>query len=143
MLRKLDFGSGYNPRKGYMTCDMTNSPFLDFCYDSDLNFLSCDNDYFDKINIKNVFHHIKNLEECVMELYRVLKTGGLIVLTDVCREKYLSNYNLDYLWYRIINVNYDIWFSSKYRNYFKIMEAFFKIKRRFKFKEKEISIWIK
>ena len=30
---KIDFGSGYNPRKGYKTCDITYSPFLDYVYD--------------------------------------------------------------------------------------------------------------
>ena len=34
---KIDFGSGYSPRKGYSTCDITYSPFLDYVYDIQLN----------------------------------------------------------------------------------------------------------
>ena len=31
---KLDFGSGYNPQKGYLTCDFTSNPFLDFHFEN-------------------------------------------------------------------------------------------------------------
>lgn len=29
----IDFGSGYNPKAGYKTCDVTTFPQLDFQYD--------------------------------------------------------------------------------------------------------------
>ena len=34
---KIDFGSGYNPKKGYKSCDITNLPNLDYVYCEESN----------------------------------------------------------------------------------------------------------
>lgn len=62
---KIDFGSGYNPKKGYKTCDMTLSPYLDF--------ISKDNKIYDKkgeiqknsvdvIHCRNTLYEVKEVE---------------------------------------------------------------------------------
>ena len=54
---KIDFGSGYNPKKGFKTCDITFSPYLDYVYDKenniilDLNKNSVDEFYLSTPNI--------------------------------------------------------------------------------------------
>lgn len=123
---KLDFGSGHNPRKGYKTCDITNSPYLDYVFDPITYKVSCPNETFDEIFVKNVLHHVKDLDKLFKELKRILTKNGKIVIVEPRKEFYHKNLNLDLLWYRYINPRYDIWICPFYRDYKKISSKMFK-----------------
>lgn len=142
---KIDFGSGYSPRKGYSTCDITYSPFLDYVYDVhkneilDLNYNSVDVFY-----LRNVVHHLKYLKLTLNKLSKYLKFNGIIIIEDCRKEYFKQNVFLDRLWYRYIIPREEIWFSNVYRDYSIIMnELNFKlINKKYK-NEKEILVWRK
>ena len=104
---KIDFGSGYHPKSGYKTCDITFAPYLDYVYDRDTNtILGCKENSVDEFYLKNVLHHadIKMVSEC---LFRYLKNEGIITVIEPLPEKYESNRCLDIYWYRYIYPRYE------------------------------------
>ena len=105
---KIDFGSGYNPKAGYKTCDMTYAPFLDYCYDKNTNtIIGLDNSSVDKFYMKNVLHHC-NINNIIALMDKYLKKGGKIEIIEPTIEKYSSNRCLDILWYRVIIPRYEV-----------------------------------
>ena len=92
----IDFGSGYHPKSGYKTCDITFAPYLDYVYDRDTNtILGCKENSVDEFYLKNVLHHadIKMVSEC---LFRYLKNEGIITVIEPLPEKYeysIPSYN--------------------------------------------------
>lgn len=144
---KIDFGSGYNPKKGYKTCDMTLSPYLDF--------ISKDNKIYDKkgeiqknsvdvIHCRNTLHHVKDLESLIKNFYTYLKPNGRLEVIDCRKEYFKGNVFLDKVWYRYINKNENIYISETYNDYKKMCESvgFKKVIERYK-EEKEITIFLK
>lgn len=113
-MNKLDFGSGHNPKDGYMTCDIYG--YVDYFFDPIEYAIDCPDNFFDVIRCHNVIHHIKDIDRLSSEFHRVLKNGGIINITESTKETYRINYYLDYLWYRFIIPRYEIWFSPKYRD---------------------------
>lgn len=120
---RIDYGSGYNPQPGYKTCDITESPFLDY--------ISKDNKIFDKegevadetideIFCRNVIHHVKDLKNLFDNFYRYLKKGGRFVVVEPRKEFFHQNVILDNIWYRWFDGGKrNVWFSSYYRDYTK------------------------
>ena len=141
MYRKLDFGSGYNLKKGYKSCDIIKKPFLDYiCVD---NKILCEDNLFNTIHVRNVLHHIYNIEDIILEFNRVLKKNGLLIIIDVRKKYYKSNVILDILWYRYILPDYNIYISKKYRDYISVIKKYFKLVSKKYKQEKEITIFIK
>ncbi len=142
---KIDFGSGYNAKEEYKTCDITYLPNLDYVYDEDNNkILYLEENSVDEFYLRNVIHHMKDMEKEFSCLKRYLKTGGIIRIIDVRKEYFKQNYFLDNLWYRFVIPREEIWFSSEYRNYFDILEKMgFKRESLEYNEEKEESIWRK
>lgn len=126
---KLDFGSGHNPRKGFKTSDITSSPFLDYVINPETYQVSCENNIFDEVLVRNVFHHIKNPDSLFKELSRITKPNGKIVIVDAREEYYRANVVLDVVWYRYIFSRQDIWICNQYRNIVKWAEKYFKVER--------------
>lgn len=126
---KLDFGSGYNPRKGYLTCDFTSNPFLDFHFENykivNKHGEKVKSNSFDEIVCRNVLHHISNLELVIFELQRVLNHNGKLRIIEPNKDYFKQNVFLDKLWYRFINDRKDIWFSETYRDYQYILNKYF------------------
>lgn len=142
-MKKVDFGSGYNPAKGFLPCDITGSSTL--CYHFDIHqhklfeytkkhFIPNHKNYAmtlckdESINIflmKNVIHHIYSLEDTFKELHRVLSKNGKLRIIEAIEPYYGINKILDNLWYRGINKRSDIWFSSEYRDYKRILKEIF------------------
>ena len=137
---KLDFGSGHNARKGFKTCDITNAPYLDYACDPETYKVTCEDHVFDEIIIRNVLHHIKDLERLFKEMKRILTINGKIVIVEPRREFYPQNVNLDILWYRYIIPRYEIWYSRFYRDCTQIAKDFFQVKNVFYNNEKETII---
>lgn len=119
----IDFGSGYNPKEGYKTCDFINMPFLDY--------VAIDNRIYDGIKeiedksvdiiyCRNVLHHIKDLNSLFQNFYRYLKDDGKLEIIECSKQAYYANWFLDTLWYRYVIPRKEVWFSDKYRNYVEI-----------------------
>lgn len=142
-LLKIDFGSGYNPKNGYKTCDITNAPFLDFMYDGN-KIIGCKENSVDEFYLRNVVHHIENLEDVFSMLHHYLKKNGIIKIIDVRKECYKQNVILDIIWYRYVMPRREIWFSFVYRDYFEILKnTGFKLVKQYIENEKEVSMWRK
>jgi len=118
---KLDFGSGYNPQKGYSTCDVTSSPYLDFLFDGE-KIISREtgsevrDNTFEEIHCKNVLHHVEDVEKLLNYLKNKLTFGGQLIIIDSNKSSYQRNLILDLLWYRFVIPTYEIWFSKEYRD---------------------------
>lgn len=141
----IDFGSGYNPKPGYKTCDVTYSPFLDYVYDKKQNqILYCEKGSVDKFHLRNVVHHVRDLKKLFECLKFYLRDGGTITIIDVRKEYFKTNVILDILWYRYIIPRYEVWFSHSYRDYGKVLTelGFVKI-NNYICEEKEVSTWLK
>ncbi len=145
---KIDFGSGYNPKQGYKSCDFTENPILDFQVKnykiySDIN-IELPQNSVDEFYVRNTLHHIKDLSLILQMFYFYLKNNGKLIIIDCRSDFYEKNLFLDKLWYRYIIPRPEIWFSNTYRNYKKIaLKVGFKlIKEKIK-NEKEIFEFIK
>lgn len=113
-IRRLDFGSGYNPEEDYETCDIYGH--VDYYFDPIEYKIDVEDNTFDIVRCRNVIHHIKDIRRLSAELSRITKGCGILEITEARKEHYKSNYFLDYLWYRFIIPRYEIWFSTKYRD---------------------------
>lgn len=125
---KIDFGSGYNPKEGYSTCDITYSPYLDYVYDIKTNkIFDLKENSVDEFYLKNVLHHsnIEAISEC---LFYYLKQNGFITVIEPLPEKYDSNRSLDIYWYRYIYPRYEYTIPPFHReDYVNIFLKHFKI----------------
>lgn len=138
---KIDFGSGYNPKKGFKTCDNTFSPFLDY--------VSKDYKIFDKNNelrqnsvdvlyCRNTLHHIKEIDKLLKNFYNYLKNGGYLEIIECRKEFFKNNLLLDNIWYRYINNDKEIFISQEYRDYISLsLQIGFKLESIEYFNEKE------
>lgn len=144
-LLKIDFGSGYNPNPTYKLCDITYLPNLDYVYDIDNNtIIGCEEDSVDEFYLRNVVHHIKDLNKTFNCLKRYLKKGGIIKIIDARKEYFKQNVILDIIWYRYVIPRYEVWFSNKYRDYNSIiLKLGFELIDYHIEQEKEVSVWKK
>lgn len=142
---KIDFGSGYNPNKGYKLCDITYSPVLDYVYDQDNNvIIGAEENTVDEFYLRNVVHHLPDIAKTFTCLKKYLKVGGRIKIIDVRKEYFKQNLFLDRLWYRFVIPRPEVWYSTTYRDYFTILKelGFKLISYEYK-EEKEMSEWEK
>lgn len=136
----IDFGSGYNQKAGYKTCDVTGFPQLDFWYDGKDEIVGLREKSVDVFYLRNVVHHIPDLQRTFTTLKKYLKVGGKLIIIDCNKDHYKINVFLDNLWYRFVGNNNEIFISKSYRDYINVL-----IKLGFKqlyyksFKEKEIT----
>lgn len=132
---RIDLGSGYNPKKGYKTCDVNA-----YC-----DFHSLDEIPDGKVSyfhIRNVLHHVKDLNKLITQLKLKAKKTCQIKIIDASEESYKVNNFLDKLWYRYIFNREDIYIHDKYRNIEKLFtRRGFELKRKYNQKEKEVLIF--
>jgi len=141
MLKRLDYGSGYNPRKNFYTADIYGH--VDYYIDPTTYKLNTNNK-FDFILARNVLHHIKNLDKLVKEFYSMLNDNGRVAVIEPAKEYYKQNYILDYIWYRFVIPRYEVWFCDHYRDYEKNFIANgFRLLKSFRLKEKEVKLFLK
>lgn len=140
---QIDFGCGYNPKKGYKSCDITNSPILDYLYVIEEDCIEClELKSVDEFYLRNVVHHIPDIEKTFNVLKKYLCSGGKITIIDVRKEYFLKNVILDIIWYRYIIPRYEIWIGRKYRDYKSILTKLgLKMLNSYVESEKEISVW--
>lgn len=113
----LDFGSGYKPEPGFMTCDIGGSSALDYYFKD--NKITCNKETFDVIRCRNVLHHVEDLNRLFKEFWRALKPGGGIIIVEPRQEIFQENVALDHLWYRLVMPRYEVWYAKEYREYVK------------------------
>lgn len=132
---KIDFGSGYNPKEGYKTCDITYSPYLDYVYDRKTNkIIDLEENSVSEFYLKNVLHHC-NIEKVAECLFQYLKQNGIITIIEPLPEKYESNRCLDIYWYRYIYPRYEYTIPPlKREDYVNIFLKYFCIKSHTKTK---------
>jgi ubiquinone/menaquinone biosynthesis C-methylase UbiE len=142
---KIDFGSGYNPKEGYKTCDITKAPYLNYYYDIKSNeIIGLKESTVDKFHLRNVIHHIEDIDVVLNKLHTYLKTDGIVEIIECRKEHYKSNFFLDRLWYRFIIPRNEIWFSETYRDYTKVLNQLgFTLIHKEYINEKEVSLWKK
>lgn len=146
MMRKLciDFGCGYNPKWGYKTCDITTSPMLDYQYDGKNDIIGLEENSVDVFYLRNVVHHIPDLQRTFATLKKYLKHNGKLIIID-CRAKHFdANVVLDKVWYRFVGHDNDIYIAESYRDYTGILLGL-GFKRIFykQLKEKEKTVYEK
>lgn len=131
MLR-IDFGSGYNPKKGFKTCDITQSPYLDYFYDIKNNKIyDLEEQSVDVFYCKNVIHHCKDIKNTINTLYKYLKKDGILEIIEPTKENYESNRSLDIFWYRYIILRPEIYIPPQKRiDYEEIILEKFDIKAK-------------
>jgi len=129
---KLDYGSGYNPKKGFKTSDFTGSPMLDF-HISDLR-VNCDAAAFDEVNCRNVIHHIESekLPRLFDEFTRILKPSGKLTISDPAEDFFIQNKCLDVLWYRFVIPRPEIYIGNKFVDFEKFVPKNFVKKSEFR-----------
>ena len=111
---KLDFGSGFNPKKGYKT--------LDRLYGCDYyNISELENKSVTKLHMRNVLHHIEDIDKLFDELEPKLHNDVEITIIECNKDHYKQNYFLDVLWYVFINNDKKMFISKKYRDYKNIL----------------------
>jgi len=102
---KLDYGSGYNPVKGFKSSDFVSGNYDYFIKDCRVD---CEDETFTAIHCKNVVHHIPDLDKLFREFNRILKPKGKVLVCDCRKEAYFVNRVYDTIWYRFVNKRYDI-----------------------------------
>lgn len=139
---RIDFGSGYNPKKGYKTCDVTTNPMLDYQYDGKDTIIGLEENSIDVFYMRNVVHHIPNLQITFKAIRKYIKSSGKLIIIDCNRKHFNTNVILDKIWYRYVGNDNNIFISETYRDYMKILtELGFKQTFYKQLKEKEITIY--
>lgn len=119
---KLDFGSGHRPQRGYMTCDCTGSPGVDYYFNPvKYRVMRCRPNSFSTIRCRNVLHHVPDIKKLFIEFARILRPNGYLVIIEPSNSAYPANHFLDTLWYRGIIPRREVWFSPQWREYRKYL----------------------
>lgn len=125
MENKLDYGSGGNPKKGFKSSDFCGSPGYDY-FIKDYKVIDAEDKSFDVIHCRNVIHHIpeKDLHILFDEFDRLLKDNGQLIISEPRKEFHEQNKLLDRIWYRWVNINYDIMIPDQYVDYKQYLHKF-------------------
>lgn len=122
---KLDYGSGRQPKEGFMSSDFCGAPNYDF-YIKDYKVLGARDHSFDVIHCRNVIHHIpeKDLHILFDEFNRLLKPDGKLIISEPRKEFHVQNKILDIIWYRFLVYDTTIMIPDKYVDYKKYLTDF-------------------
>jgi|GEM_PF-2221438 len=122
---KLDYGSGRQPKEGFMSSDFCGSPNYDF-YIQDYKVIGAKDHSFDVIHCRNVIHHIpeKDLHILFNEFNRLLKPDGKLIISEPREEFHIQNKILDIIWYRFLVYDNTIMIPDKYVDYKKHLTNF-------------------
>lgn len=122
---KLDYGSGRQPKQGFMSSDFCGSPNYDF-YIRDYKVLDTKDHSFDVIHCRNVIHHIpeKDLSLLFAEFKRLLKYDGQLIISEPRKEFHEQNKFLDLIWYRFLTHDDKIMIPDEYVDYKQYLDDF-------------------
>lgn len=124
-IKKLDYGSGSQPKQGFLSSDFCGSPNYDFLI-KDYKVLDAPSKAFEEIHCRNVIHHIpeKDLGLLFEEFYRLLEDDGVLIISEPKKEFHKENLILDIIWYRFLTKNEKIMLPYTYIDYKKHMSLF-------------------
>jgi SAM-dependent methyltransferase len=125
MPMKLDYGSGSQPKAGYLTSDFIGTPNYDF-YIKDYRVVGAKDHSFDAIHCRNVIHHIpeKDLPLLFKEFKRLLKHDGELIISEPRKEFHKQNLILDIIWYRFLTNDRNIMIPHEYVDYKQYLSGF-------------------
>lgn len=112
---KLDYGSGSQPKEGFLTSDFVGTPNYDF-YINNYKVVGAKDHSFDVVHCRNVIHHIPkaDLPKLFGEFKRLLKDDGHLVISEPRKEFHLQNKILDVIWYRFLTYDRNIMIPQEY-----------------------------
>lgn len=115
---KLDYGSGRQPKEGFLSSDFCGAPNYDF-YIKDYKVLGAKDHSFDVIHCRNVIHHIPECDLPVLfaEFNRLLKPEGQLIISEPREKFHKQNLILDIIWYRFLVYDDKIMLPYKYVDY--------------------------
>lgn len=115
---KLDYGSGRQPKQGFLTSDFVGTPNYDY-YIKDYKVLGAKDHSFEAIHCRNVIHHIpeEDLPTLFNEFKRLLKKDGLLIISEPRKEFHEQNKLLDWIWYRHLVNDTNIMIPNEYVDY--------------------------
>jgi len=115
---KLDYGSGRQPKQGFLTSDFVGTPNYDY-YIKDYKVLGAKDHSFEAIHCRNVIHHIpeQDLPTLFNEFKRLLKQDGLLIISEPRKEFHEQNKLLDWIWYRHLVNDTNIMIPDEYVDY--------------------------
>lgn len=122
---KLDYGSGRQPKTGYLTSDFVGTPNYDY-YIRNYKVLGAKDHSFEAIHCRNVIHHIpeKDLPTLFNEFKRLLKKDGLLIISEPRKEFHEQNKLLDWIWYRHLVNDTNIMIPDEYVDYKQYLSDF-------------------
>jgi SAM-dependent methyltransferase len=88
----LDNGSGFRGSWDYGTQKDIFS--IDTLYGDDCINLVFEDNYFDMVVFAGVIQYVKEYEKAIQQIHRVLKPGGMFILTTVNNDSFLRNIGL-------------------------------------------------
>lgn len=124
-MKKLDYGSGRQPKKGFLSSDFCGSPGYDY-YIRDYRVLGAKDHSFDVIHCRNVIHHIKETDLPLLfnEFKRLLKPDGYLIISEPREEFHVQNKILDIIWYRFLVNDKKILIPNEYVDYKPYLKSF-------------------
>lgn len=125
MPMKLDYGSGRQPKEGFLSSDFCGAPNYDY-YIQDYKVLGAKDKTFDVIHCRNVIHHIpeRDLPVLFNEFKRLLKPDGQLIISEPRKEFHKQNLILDIIWYRFIVNDLKIMLPQGYVDYKQYLDGF-------------------
>lgn len=125
---KLDYGSGRQPKQGFMSSDFCGAPNYDF-YIEDYVVQDLPDNSCSYIHCRNVIHHIpeKDLHKLVAEFRRLLKPDGVLIISEPRKEFHVQNKILDIVWYRFLVNDRTIMVPNDYVDYKMYFKPFFDV----------------
>ncbi|MFS0905719.1 methyltransferase domain-containing protein [Priestia aryabhattai] len=122
---KLDYGSGRQPKEGFLTSDFCGAPGYDF-YIRNYKVIGVKDHSFDVIHCRNVIHHIpkKDLPRLFSEFKRLLKHDGQLIISEPREEFHKQNLILDIIWYRFLTYDSKIMIPQEYVDYKQYLNDF-------------------
>lgn len=140
---KLDYGSGSQPKAGFLSSDFCGAPNYDY-FIEDYRVLDLEDHSCDVIHCRNVIHHIpeEDLPRLFSEFNRLLKPGGELILSEPRKEFHKENLILDIIWYRFIKNETKIALPLTYVDYKKYATDFQLMRKKDEFNN-EILTYLK
>lgn len=122
---KLDYGSGRQPKEGFLSSDFCGAPNYDY-YIEDYKVLDAKDHSFDVIHCRNVIHHIpkQDLPKLFREFDRLLKHDGQLIISEPREEFHKQNLILDIIWYRFLVNDRKIALPQEYVDYKQYLNGF-------------------
>lgn len=140
MLVKLDYGSGLQPKKGFLSSDFCGSPGYDF-FIKNYKVLGAPDKSCEVIHCRNVIHHIpqQDLPTLFGEFKRLLKDDGQLIISEPRKEFHKENLILDIIWYRFLVNDRKIMLPLDYVDYKEYLTDFEIIKTENEFNNEIIT----